>query len=700
MLYKTLALSTFLFGTVANAADPACYATFSSSKSYTDSDPVSRISYVTTELKCCTKTVTCAGGTSGCSSSTSGVDGTKKVGCTTEGTDGCTCTDNGTTDTYNNPACKSTESEVSTKVANNYDCKEQVWCNDAGRQPGTQYEDTAWTKVEVCDTSLPTATPAAPALWNSATPGCPEEWESGESYAKSSIATFVDSNGFKIVYQCADDPNHLFCGYDAYNPITGQSNLKVWESLGSCDGTVLALSDYPGFEDLPDEGGCPDEYEAGEDYVSGDRVSRDGLVYECVTGANGLHCPQAGYEPGEGTAFADAWTVVGTCEGTIGPTSSPSFDALELVGGCPDEWEVKAEGYEEGDIVSALGDGENKLVFECGGYPQTGHCGQAGYEPGIEDIQGVPAPWKGVWTVVGYCSGSIGPTSSPTFDELEDIGSGCPGEWEGGTNTAYEEGDMVSVEVSDSPPRSIVYKCKAWPYSGFCGQLSPTVFGGDQGWKLFGSCLGSVGPTSSPTFDKLDVDTDGCPQEWSASTKDYEAGELVSYTVSKVPERKIVYKCRDWPNSGYCNQGSGFEPTTQYASMAWTLIGACSGTLAPTTSPTKYTGTCEYVKKVVTQTTESCTNGQTGCKCNGASPPVCQREVDVTTPTPTPVDNGWQSGKDYVAGDVIRIGLDRYECREWPNYLWCRQSAYNPATAPQATWSQAWTTDGQCPAAP
>ena len=154
MLYKTLALSTFLFGTVVNAADPpACYATFSSSKSYTDSDPVSRISYVTTELKCCTKTVTCAGGTSGCSSSTSGTDGTKKVGCTTEGTDGCTCTDNGTTDTYNNPACKSTESEISTKVANNYDCKEQVWCNDAGRQPGTQYEDTAWTKVEVCNVS-------------------------------------------------------------------------------------------------------------------------------------------------------------------------------------------------------------------------------------------------------------------------------------------------------------------------------------------------------------------------------------------------------------------------------------------------------------------------------------------------------------------------------------------------------------------
>ena len=214
------------------------------------------------------------------------------------------------------------------------------------------------------------------------------EWESGEAYIEGGIAKFVDSNGFSLVYQCANDANHLFCGDDAFNPITGQSELKVWESLGSCDSSiVLALSDYPGYEDLPDEGGCPDEYEYGEAYASGDRVSRDGLVYECKSGSLGLHCPQAGYEPGEGAASADAWTVVGTCSGTIGPTSSPSFDTLELVGGCPDEWEVKAEGYEEGDIVSALGDGENKLVFECGSYPQSGHCGQAGYEPGIEDIQ-------------------------------------------------------------------------------------------------------------------------------------------------------------------------------------------------------------------------------------------------------------------------------------------------------------------------
>ena len=127
------------------------------------------------------------------------------------------------------------------------------------------------------------------------------KWESGESYIEGGIATFEDSNGFSLVYQCVNSEFHLYCGDDAFNPITGQSELKVWESLGSCDSTiVLALSDYPGYEDLPDEGGCPVEYKYGEAYISGDRVSREGLVYECKSGSLGLHCPQAGYEPGEG----------------------------------------------------------------------------------------------------------------------------------------------------------------------------------------------------------------------------------------------------------------------------------------------------------------------------------------------------------------------------------------------------------------
>ena len=153
-MFKQIALTTFLFGTV-NAADPACYPTYSSADSdfYSSSDPVTRISYVTTKLKCCSKSTTCPGGTSRCSSSDPDTDGTKKVGCTVEGTDGCICKDNGTTDTFNNESCASTETEVKTPEANNYACKNE-FCRQDWYAPGTIYVDSAWEKIELCDVSF------------------------------------------------------------------------------------------------------------------------------------------------------------------------------------------------------------------------------------------------------------------------------------------------------------------------------------------------------------------------------------------------------------------------------------------------------------------------------------------------------------------------------------------------------------------
>ena len=45
---------------------------------------------------------------------------------------------------------------------------------------------------------------------------------------------------------------------------------------------------------------------------------------------------------------------------------------------------------------------------------------------------------------------------------------------------------MVSVTVSTTPLKKFAYVCKAWPFSGFCGQFSPTEYGGDQGWTALG----------------------------------------------------------------------------------------------------------------------------------------------------------------------------------------------------------------------
>jgi hypothetical protein len=501
-----------------------------------------------------------------------------------------------------------------------------------------------------------------------------------------------------MVYQCAGEPSNQFCGMSGYAPGTDQYWALAWTALGSCTGTI-APTDSPSFISLADAGGCPGDYSSGADYEEGDKVSKMGLVYQCKSWPSSGHCPQAGYEPGVSVGsgsqiteyWKDAWMVVGYCSGTIAPTSSPSFVSLPNMGGCPDTWSVKSgiDAYEEGDRVSS-----GELVYQCKAWPYSGHCGQAGYEPDVNPA--TPDAWRDAWTVVGYCMGSIGPTSSPSFDPAKSVGA-CPDDWGRGSNTAYEEGDMVSVTVSNTPLRKVAYKCKAWPFSGYCGQFNPTQFGGDQGWTLAGSCLGSIGPTASPSFDSIGLVAGGCPAEWTSSTTDYEAGDMVSLTVSTTPERRIVYKCQEWPNSGYCNQGTGFKPNTQYGKMAWTMMGSCTGMMAPTAAPAAYAGQCQYSKCAMVSSTENCTPGSTGCSCRAGQTAGagCTKKVETNVCTDTAVV-AWSSGTNYVTDDVVRIGTKRYKCREWPNYFWCRMAAYKPTMESNGIWNQAWNENGMC----
>jgi hypothetical protein len=275
----------------------------------------------------------------------------------------------------------------------------------------------------------------------------------------------------------------------------------------------------------------------------------------------------------------------------------------------------------------------------------------------------------------------------------------CPEQWVAGSNVAYDEGDMVSVVVSVTPPRSVVFKCKAWPYSGHCGQYSPdNVLGGKLGWNYVGGCgAGSLSPTSSPSFDSLKI-TGACPEEWGATALAFEPGDLTSIAVSDTPSRKIVYKCKPWPADGWCNQ-AGYKPgdSSGYWKMAWDLMGACQGTLAPTVSPAVYTGTCEYNKCREVDSTVACTEGTAGCTtCSGTAPNrSCTKVVRTQSCVMTDVD-AWSNSFDYMTGDVVRLGAQRFKCRSWPNYLWCRQAAYKP-TAEVGIWSDAWYKDGTCP---
>lgn len=563
---------------------------------------------------------------------------------------------------------------TTTTGTHNYECVSgpaSAFCSQSGFAPGGDHFDTAWIK-ETAECSGTADPPAAPTAWTGG--GCPQPYEAGIAYNAGEVV-FAASGDFDLVYQCAAEPTNLFCGMSGYSPVDGQFKDQAWTQLGSCTGT-LAPTGSPIFDALADAGGCPQEYNDGTSYEEGDAVSADGLVYTCKPWPQAAHCSQVGYEPGTSAGsgasrveyWREAWSVTGYCDGTISPTVSPSHDVLTDMGGCPEEW--SAQTYEEGDKVSS-----NDLVFQCKAWPQSAHCGQAGYEP---DTLATSAAWRDAWTIVGHCNGSIGPTASPSVDPNTVVGS-CPEEWSAGDNTKYEEGDMVSVAVSTIPIRKVAYSCRAWPLSGFCGQFSPTEFGGDQGWALKGSCDGSVGPTTSPSFDALASSGRACPEDWSASKTDYAAGDQVSYAVSNTPERKIVFECKSWPNSGFCNQGAGYEPTTMHAGDAWTLIGACDGSFAPTLSPAAYAGTCTYDRCRLVSGTETCTEGTTGCTC-----------------TPTDVDP-YSSSAAYVANDVVRLGAKQFRCRTWPNELWCPNTAYAPTGEAGGIWTDAWTSIEDCP---
>mmetsp|Transcript_3382 Transcript_3382/g.6143 ORF Transcript_3382/g.6143 Transcript_3382/m.6143 type:complete len:657 (+) Transcript_3382:92-2062(+) len=651
---KSIVLTAALFGHA--SATTGCYSTYINGGSYSAGSQVSATKVTET-----TTTTACTVGDTGCDA-----DGYERETTTTSET-------------------------------NNYECTEGAWCSQSAYTPIGIYSGSAWTKesAECVGTATP-ATASIPTAWTGG--GCPKAYSGGTEYDADDVVS-VAKTGYSMVYQCAAKPTNQFCGMDGYSPGTDQYWDDAWSELGSCTGTI-APTDSPSFNVLTDEGGCPGEYDAAVEYEEGDKVSKMGLVYQCKSWPQSQHCKQDGYEPGtsiDGGAkkleyWKDAWLVVGYCSGSITPTTSPVYVSLPNMGGCPDTWSTKsaADAFEEGDRVSSGG-----LVYQCKSWPYSGHCGQAGYEPNVDPA--TPDAWKDAWTAVGYCMGSMGPTSAPSFDPANSVGA-CPDEWSSGTNTKYEEGDMVSVTVSSIPLRKVAYKCKAWPFSGHCGQFNPTQFGGDQGWTLAGSCDGSIGPTASPSFDKLALTGLGCPAEWSASSTDYEAGDMVSYTVSDSPERKIVYKCREWPNTGYCNQGAGFTPGTEYGKMAWTLMGACEGSMAPTAAPAPYAGTCEYRKCVMVESTETnCTPGSTGCSCrSGQTAGVgCTKKVETKVCTDTPV-NAWVSSVDYFTNDVVRLGTKRFKCREWPNYFWCRMSAYRPSTESNSIWNQAWTENGLC----
>ena len=140
--------------------------------------------------------------------------------------------------------------------------------------------------------------------------------------------------------------------------------------------------------------------------------------------------------------------------------------------------------------------------------------------------------------------------------------------------------------------QGIVFECKRWPYSGHCGQAGyepltnpATPDAWRDAWKAVGHCTGTISPTTSPNVNPI-KSVGACPGDWVGGIHTlYDAGDKVAVTVSSVPLRRVVFRCKAAPLNGYCAQ---YCPTCAGGYLGWDFIGSCDPlrTKSPTTKPT------------------------------------------------------------------------------------------------------------------
>lgn len=263
-------------------------------------------------------------------------------------------------------------------------------CNQAGYEPGSEHESDAWTLLGSCEGTIAPTVATTIDPWEKT--GCPEAYDSSATYEEESEVSLDD-----VVYRCKIFPDNGFC--NLHNPYSYYGYLG-WETLGSCKGTIVPTSiptsfptsspsygpTYPKWEKV----GCPQEFDEslGTDYDDLETVARDEVVYECKAWPSSARCKQAGYEPGTGEDWGAAWTVLGSCDGTLIPTSSPTPEDFS---DCSAPAYDTSASYVAGDQVQA--DGE---IHECRGGVWVLWCNNPAYMPGTTAGQDV-------WNNVGSC---------------------------------------------------------------------------------------------------------------------------------------------------------------------------------------------------------------------------------------------------------------------------------------------------------
>ena len=212
---------------------------------------------------------------------------------------------------------------------------------------------------------------------------------SGATTTISIVKNFVCTHGTQ--------PSLSHC--PSYNPSNHIEQLAAWKDKGECDPSLAPSSVASGQTDISNHPkwtgeGCPKPWVAGTVYAPGDLVQRDDMVWKCLDAGFSSFCGQSGFKPGDGDSmfWKQAWVLLGSCDGTISPSTSPNFISLGDAGGCPDEYQNGIK-YESGDKVSMHG-----IVYACKSWPNSQRCSMDGYEPaGPNSAE--------AWTILGHCDG-------------------------------------------------------------------------------------------------------------------------------------------------------------------------------------------------------------------------------------------------------------------------------------------------------
>jgi hypothetical protein len=187
--------------------------------------------------------------------------------------------------------------------------------------------------------------------------GCPKAFIP-LSYYPIGTEVVVSSEG--IVYECIS----YSCGSYGFQPGSlSTSNLwrEGWKVVGSCIDSVQTStpthrqtmsflespsaspsslsSSHPSSAPIPSPesqspthhpitfaGACPMKFVPLSYYPIGTHVSRDNVIYECIS----FSCGTYGFEPGSSDLWIEGWKVIGSCIVTITPSSMPSNTLSEV----------------------------------------------------------------------------------------------------------------------------------------------------------------------------------------------------------------------------------------------------------------------------------------------------------------------------------------------------------------------------------